>query len=766
MSASAVRAGNAFVEIGARDRMQAGLRSSERRLRNFGSTVSGIGRTLGAVGTAGTVAIGAATSVLVGFDKNMAEVAAKTGAVGGELEALRDKAKELGASTQFSARQAAQGMTFLAQAGFNAKQILAGIPDVLSLAAAGGIELGEAADIATDVGSAFGKTADQLGNVADIIALTASKANTSVSMMGETFKFVAPVARAAGQALDEVSIAAGVLGNNGVKASSAGTDLKNILANLSKIGAQKKLHELGVEVKNAEGEFRPLTEIMRDFGEVTRTMKGPERLALFMNLFGKISAKSALILADNADQVDTLRAEFENVDGAAARMATTMQEGVHGSLTSLMSAAEGLALEFAEALKPAMQDILDRGTALLRWATGFIKENKGIAIAVAGTVVGLTVLGGVLLSVGAAATAAAVGISAAGTVIGTVSAIVSTIGLPLLAIAAAVAAVGAAFVALGGYALYSSGILSEVAAGVKANWSEITKFVTDVIGGIAKALRAGDIKKAAAILFAALRVVFWTGTSQLMDAFARVPEFMTRMAIEAVKVISKIFASSFGDIARGFQALATGNAIGLATAAASIASRTFDSEIDFSFNIDDNIAAAKADLDRLLATEPEPGSKDQSSDSAETGAAPDSPAGPNILEIFERLKQVPGMARGFAEALQKGSNEKLAELLGDLPDLSKFGGLLRGMKKEVDQADAAAAAPLANISAGAGTVDAAAGGVGSSSQATGTTSSFAAVLAGFNRGLDTDLQRDQLDALQSIDKTLGKADLGAGVAIA
>lgn len=322
------------------------------------------------------VAVGSAVTAFARFDKSIAAVGAISGATGDDLESLRTRAKELGSTTTFSASQAAEGMKLLGQAGFDTQEILAGIGPTLSLAAAGGIELGLAADIASDVGSAFGLTADEIGRVADVLAVTATSANTNVEMMGETFKLAAPLAKAAGQSLEEMSAAAGLLGNSGIKATVAGTDLKNILTALAKDKAQDAFKQMGIAVTDLGGNIRPMLDLMEEFGQKTSNMQGADRLKLFADLFGR-SAKSAIVLADvGGGAIDELRGKMANAGGAAKKMASVMQDNLAGVGTKVLSAMEGLAISLVEGMTEPLTEIGDMIAKSLRDGTKFFSENK------------------------------------------------------------------------------------------------------------------------------------------------------------------------------------------------------------------------------------------------------------------------------------------------------------------------------------------------------------------------------------------------------
>ncbi|WP_436716596.1 phage tail tape measure protein [Roseiconus lacunae] len=769
MSASAVRAGEAYVEVGARDRTQKALASAERRLRSFAGYANSVGSSLMKVGVAGGAAIGVATGILAGFDRQMAAVSAKTGATADELQAMRDVAKDLGASTKFSASEAAAGMGYLAQAGFDAKQILASIPQVLALAAAGGTDLAMAADIASDVGSAFGLTADEIGRVADVIALTSAKTNTSVEMMGETFQYVAPIAKAAGQSIEEVSAAAGILGNSGIKASKAGTDLKGILEKIANDTSAQKLRDLGVSLTDATGEMRPLLDIMRDYGAATESMTGPERLAKSMDIFGKIAGGSAILLSTAGDSIDTLRDQMNNAEGAAQSMAATMQEGVHGSFDNAISAAQGLAIQYGEALKPAIVGVIDAGTAALRWATDFIARHQTLAqiIAVAAIAVGL--LGAALVTVGTIVATVAGVVSAVGAVIGS-----SFLG-PVLAAIAAAAMFAVKLVKLAGMAylvVNSSDAMRKSFWEVIGTLGEMLSVAWRTVKGVASALMSGDIGKAAAIMWAGLRATFWAGVDQAIKIFSKLPEFIFGAVKSIASFMWKVFSGVFSAIARGLTALATGSVAGIKAAVGAI-SEVASGE----FKLEPNVRSdrARAELDKLLADyEDTPADPSPSSDApaATPPPADPSPASPEIDELATALKMPPEDLQSLVPDL--ALDQAGAVAIGDLklppgtvsPDLEKLQTSLREVAGETDNALADDIAAKIDPAAGESLVGATENG---GETAKGTTSAAAAMLAAFQGDVAAERSAKaaerQVDILENIDRNIADGGVGGGITI-
>lgn len=507
-SPGAIKAGKAFVELYTKDaKMRKGLANARKHLKAFGGFVKKTGANMVLGGAALAMPFILALPIFAQFSDKMSEVQAITGATGAEFALLNDTAKELGSSTSFSASQVADGMKFLGMAGFETKEIIAGIPAVLNLARAGALELGAAADIASDVGSAFGMAANEIGHLADVIATTATSANTSVEMMGESFKFVAPVAKAAGQSLEETAAAIGLLGNSGIKSSMAGTDLKNMLIALVK--QKSALSKFGVSATDAQGRMRPLLDVMRELGQATSGLSESEKLTFFMETFGKISGKSALILAGLNSEVDTMRGKIANADGAAARMAKVMDDNLGGSFRGLLSAMEGMAISLIEQISDPLRDVVGWITVASSITSKWMQENQGLIRIVALVSAGLIIGGAALFLFGGAALLA----SAA---LGGVSAMITGLGAVMSFVLSPVTLVTAAVLGGAGALIYFSGVGGKAIGWIKGQFAGLGETAGNVFGAIKKAMAAGDYKKAAEILWLGIKVAWLTGTSQVM----------------------------------------------------------------------------------------------------------------------------------------------------------------------------------------------------------------------------------------------------------
>ena len=337
-----------------------------KSIQNVGQSVSKAGGTLTKSVTLPIVGIGAAAvATAAEFEKSMNRVRAVSGATGDDFDALRDQAAELGRTTAFTAGQAAEGMSFLAMAGFKTTDILESMPGVLQLAAAGQMDLAEAADIASNVLTGYGKTADEMTNVVDILAKTFTSANTDLSQLGEAMTYAAPVAASAGVQFEEAAAAIGLMGNAGIQGSMAGTSLRNAIAAL--LDPTRKqyaaMKDLGLTVTDATGQLLPFEDIVRQLGESGATTSD------FITIFGKRAGPAMAALVDQgADALADLTSELENAGGTAQSIADTQLQGLQGQLTKLKSAFEGLMISIADS------GLLDRATVLMEQLTAGVGQ--------------------------------------------------------------------------------------------------------------------------------------------------------------------------------------------------------------------------------------------------------------------------------------------------------------------------------------------------------------------------------------------------------
>jgi len=340
------------------------------KLKTVGDNISNAGQKFLPV-TAGVVGLGtAAVKTAADFDSAMSRVAAVSGATGTDFDKLRDKAREMGSKTKFSASEAAEAMNYMAMAGWKTEDMLGGIEGVMNLAAASGEDLATTSDIVTDALTAFGLSAQDSGHFADVLAAASSNANTNVSMMGETFKYAAPIAGALGFSVEDTAEAIGLMANAGIKGSQAGTSLRTIMTNLSgdvKIcGAN--IGEVTVATTNADGSMRDLSDILADCRVAFAGLSESEQAAAAESLVGK-NAMSGFLALMNAGEgdINKLSSAIANCDGTAANMADTMNNNLEGQLTILKSQLQELAISFGEMLMPAIRTIVG-------WIQGFVDK--------------------------------------------------------------------------------------------------------------------------------------------------------------------------------------------------------------------------------------------------------------------------------------------------------------------------------------------------------------------------------------------------------
>ena len=370
------------------------------KLKTVGDNISNVGTRLLPV-TAGVTALGtAAVKTAADFDSAMSQVAAVSGATGDDLQRLREKAREMGAQTKFSASEAAEAMNYMAMAGWKTEDMLSGIEGVMNLAAASGEDLATTSDIVTDALTAFGLSAQDSGHFADILAAASSNANTNVSMMGETFKYCAPIAGALGFSAEDTAEAIGLMANAGIKGSQAGTALRTIMNNLSgdvKI-CGSSIGEVTIATTNADGSMRDLSDILADCRTAFAGLSESEKAAAAESLVGK-NAMSGFLALMNAGEgdINKLSSAIENCDGCAADMAATMNDNLEGQLTILKSQLQELAISFGEMLMPAIRTIVGWIQKLVDWLNSMDEGTRKVIITVA---LVAAALGPVLIVVG------------------------------------------------------------------------------------------------------------------------------------------------------------------------------------------------------------------------------------------------------------------------------------------------------------------------------------------------------------------------------
>lgn len=316
------------------------------------------------VGTIGTAAV----KVGMNFEAEMSKVASISGATGDEFQKLIDKAKEMGSKTKFSATESAQAMEYMAMAGWKTQDMVGGLKGIMDLAAASGEDLATTSDIVTDALTAFGLKASDSTHFADVLAKASSNANTNVAMMGETFKYVAPVAGALGYSVEDCSVAIGLMANSGIKASQAGTSLRQMLSRMAKPTdeAQAAMDKLGVSLTDSAGNMKSLDTVMGDLRNGFKGLSKAEQTQLAASLAGQEAMSGLLAIVNASDgDFDKLKNSIYNCKDAAANMAAVAQDNLAGQITSLKSKAEGLGIAFYGSIQEPLKELASVGVKAL-----------------------------------------------------------------------------------------------------------------------------------------------------------------------------------------------------------------------------------------------------------------------------------------------------------------------------------------------------------------------------------------------------------------
>lgn len=363
------------------------IKDMGRSISNTGKSVAGVGRSLTTSITMPVAALGAASvKTAMDFEAGMSKVQSISGASASELDKLTDKALEMGAQTKFSATEAADAFSYMAMAGWKTNDMMAGIEGIMYLAGATGEDLAATSDIVTDALTAFGMSADETTGFVDTLAAAATNSNTNVSLMGETFKYIAPVAGALGYSAKDTAIAIGVMANSGIKASTAGTSLRSLLTNLSKPtdAVSVAMKKLGISLTDAEGNMRPLRELMGDMRGAFSGLTEDQKAQYAATLAGK-QGMSGLLAIVNASEGDfnKLTAAIDGSAGAAKEMYDVANNNLSGQLTILKSTVESIAIQIGSKLTPYIKALTEKLQSAAEWFKGLSDEQQNMVIKIA-----------------------------------------------------------------------------------------------------------------------------------------------------------------------------------------------------------------------------------------------------------------------------------------------------------------------------------------------------------------------------------------------
>ena len=503
-----------------------GVKTMQGKLNGVAGKMDKVGKTMSATVTAPIVGLtGAIVKVGMDFEASMSHVQAVTGATGSEMQKLESLARELGETTKFSANDAAEAMGFLGMAGYDTNQIISSMPGLLDLAAAGQLELGRAADIATNIVSGFNMTAEDTGMVSDVLAKAAASANTSVEQLGGAMSYVAPVAAGAGLSLEETAAAIGVLSDAGIQGERAGTALRGVIASLQNPtgGTARALEKLGLSAEDVDPSMNSLADILRKLESAGIDSKTA------MELVG-VEAGPALLAMLNvgSDGLEEFTQDMANSEGAAAQMAETMSDNTKGSFQEFQSALEGIALAFADVLLPVVTDVIDFLTTLVRKFGEMPVAGQKVILIVSGIAAAIGPLLMVVSGMIKAFTTVMPIIKSVGTAIGFLT---NPVGLVIAAIAGLVALV----------VIY---------------WDEIKAATETVFGWIAEFLSNlwEGIKETASVVWGAIADFFtglWEGIKEVATVvWEGITNFLSE-TWETIKEVAMTIWQSIADFLEG-----------------------------------------------------------------------------------------------------------------------------------------------------------------------------------------------------------------------
>lgn len=445
------------------------------------SAMTSAGKTLTKSVTLPLVGIGtAAVATTAKFDSSMSNLQAISGATGTEIDSLRDKAKEMGAKTKFSASEAADAFTYMAMAGWKTGDMLDGIEGIMNLAAASGEDLASTSDIVTDALTAFGLSASDSGHFADVLAAASNNANTNVSMLGESFKYVAPVAGALGYSVEDVSVALGLMANSGIKASQAGTSLRSSLTRMLKPTKTMTsyMQQLGIMTQdgvvtamvNTDGSMKPLSETMTILRDKFKGLTKAQQAEYAAAIFGQESMAGMLAIINASDKdFDKLTESINNAGGTAQNMADTQLNNLSGQLTILKSTLESIAISIGEILMPYVRNFVSGLQSVAEWLNNASDSQKRFAVTVAAIAAAI----GPILLIGGKIAGAIANLMKLGSIIS-----------GLFAEGGAFAGAGAAIAGLAGPIAIAVAAIVGLVAAWKTNFGHIHEYTSDAVESI------------------------------------------------------------------------------------------------------------------------------------------------------------------------------------------------------------------------------------------------------------------------------------------
>ena len=518
--------------------------TTKDKLTSLSSAMGQTGKSLTKFVTVPLAGVGAAmVKTTADFEAGMSQVQAISGATGKDLEALSEKAKEMGAKTKFSATESAEALKYMAMAGWDTQKMLDGLPGVMNLAAASGEDLGTVSDIVTDALTALGMKAEEAGHFADVLAQASSKSNTNVGLMGQTFQYVAPVAGALGFSCEDTAVAIGLMANAGIKGSKAGTALRSTLSRLSKPTAEVKaaMYDLGISITNSDGTMKSFMEIMEDMRTSFAGLTEAEKASYAATIGGQ-EAMSGLLAIVNTSEKDfsKLVEQIYNADGAAEQMANTMQDNLSGQLTILKSTIEGISISFGEIMLPVVKKVVSGLQSFATWLNNTSDTTKKVIVIVATLIATLgpaLLIGSKLISGISKITSLVFGFG------GALTFLTNPIGIVIAAVAALALAWATDF------------------GGIRDKTKEIMSSIKDIITSIVEAIKyawennIGGMRTIVKTVFAAIELIFETVLdviSGIFEMFAGIFTGDWERFWNGLKKVLKSIIDAIKKIVKGF----------------------------------------------------------------------------------------------------------------------------------------------------------------------------------------------------------------------
>lgn len=367
--------------------MNATMRTIENSMEAVGANMVSFGSTMQSAITSPLESF-AKQAITAGMDftSQMSTVEAISGATATEMEKLNAAALEMGSTTQFTATEAGEALEYMAMAGWKTDEMLAGLAPIMNLAAASGEDLGTTSDIVTDALTAFGLKAEDAGHFSDILAVASSNANTNVSMMGETFKYVAPVAGALGYTAEDVAVAIGLMANSGIKAGQAGTSLRAALSKMADPSkeAAMAMEDLGLSLTTSTGEMKPFNTLIQDMRKSFSGLTQAEQVQYAAAIFGQEAMSGMLAIINASDEdIQKLTQSVDECEGATDRMAETVLDNAKGDWTLFKSAVEGAQVALFTLNEGAIRSVIQGMTSLVGKFNGTSDATKQVVLKVA-----------------------------------------------------------------------------------------------------------------------------------------------------------------------------------------------------------------------------------------------------------------------------------------------------------------------------------------------------------------------------------------------